>query len=357
MKQSAQISATPAKRSFALRTLLLTTLLVGLILAVADLLIVTLSVLLLMFAGVLFAIFLNGLSQWISDHSPVSYRSSYTAVLFVLMAIMAAGVFYLGSQAAQQASALWSEVQTSANAIGERLEAYNWAEEFLPDSSQVTSSITDGSVVPQVMQGVRWATWAFTGFLVIFFVGAYVAFDPELYKTGLVNLVPQDRRDRASQVLRSVHSVLGHWIIGRLIAMSVVGVFTAIGLWLLGVPLPVPLAVLAALLTFVPNIGPIIATVPQALLALQVDTATVVYVIIFNVVLQTFESYLLTPVVQKYEASLPPALTIFAQLLMAVLVGVIGVIMAAPLTAAIMVLVQTLYIQDRLNDPDPGSLT
>jgi predicted PurR-regulated permease PerM len=118
----------------------------------------------------------------------------------------------------------------------------------------------------------------------------------------------------------------------------------------------VALGVLAGLLTFVPNVGPIVAAVPQALLALQVGAATVVYVIIFNVVLQTIESYLLTPMVQQYEVSLPPALTIFAQLLMAVLVGVIGIIMAAPLTAAIMVLVQILYLRDRLHDPDPGSL-
>ena len=138
--------------------------------------------------------------------------------------------------------------------------------------------------------------------------------------------------------------------------MSIIGVCTGLGLWLLGVPLPLSLGVLAVLLTFVPNVGPIIAALPQTLLAMQMSTNTALYVIVFNIALQGAESYLITPMVQRYEVSLPPVLTISAQLLMGLIIGVIGVMMAAPLTIAVMLLVQMLYIHDYLGDPDAGRL-
>lgn len=346
----------PMARATTRRQPLLVALLAGIMLAVADLLTVTLSMLLLIFAGVLFGIFLNGVSRWVADHTPLSYRWSFAVVVTGFLLTFVAGLYYLGSQAAEQATALSSQVQSATQTLTERLDQNEWAQKYLPDLSEMQGGVSAGSLLPKVIRGMSWLGWAFTGIFVIFFVGLYNAFDPHLYRTGLVKLVPPDRRDRASQVLRRLHSALGHWILGRLISMAIIGVFTAIGLALLGVPLPVALGVLAALLTFIPNIGPILAAVPQALLALEVGTTTVLYVILLNVALQAVESYVVTPVVQRYEASLPPALTISVQLLLGVLVGVVGLMMAAPLTAAVMVLVQMLYIQDRLGDPDPSQL-
>jgi predicted PurR-regulated permease PerM len=139
--------------------------------------------------------------------------------------------------------------------------------------------------------------------------------------------------------------------------MSIVGILTSLGLWLLGVPLPITLGFVAAFLTFIPNLGPLLAAVPQALLALNVGPQTVVYVLIFNLVLQGVESYLFTPIIQRHEVTLPPILTIAAQLLMGVLFGIIGVMMAAPLVVATMVIVQMLYVHDYLGDEHPGELT
>lgn len=119
-------------------------------------------------------------------------------------------------------------------------------------------------------------------------------------------------------------------------------------------PLPVTLGVVAALLTFIPNIGPLLAAVPQVLLAFQVGTDTVLYVILLNMALQFVESYLITPLVQYYEVSLPPALTISLQLLLGVSLGVIGLVVAAPLLVVALVLVQMLYIRRTLEDPKPG---
>ena len=132
--------------------------------------------------------------------------------------------------------------------------------------------------------------------------------------------------------------------------MIIIGVLTAVGLWLLGVPLALTLGLLAALLTFIPNIGPILAVVPAALLALLQSPTRALYVVLLYLGIQTVESYLLTPLMQKRTVSLPPALTIFAQVLMGILVGRIGLVLATPLTAALFVLVKMLYVEDILGD-------
>ena len=185
----------------------------------------------------------------------------------------------------------------------------------------------------------------------------FAAYEPDLYRTGLVKLVPIDRRKRAEEVLDELNSALSLWLLGRFLSMAIVGVATAVAMWLLGIPLPISLGALVALRTFIPSVGPLLAAVPQMLLAINVGTETVFYVLLFNIMLQIIESYLITPLVQRRKVALPPILTIAAQLVMGVLVGIIGVMMAAPLVVAAMVLVQMLYVEDRLGDKAAGEIT
>jgi predicted PurR-regulated permease PerM len=324
---------------------------VALVLAVSGYFVTVVSLLLLIFAGVLFGIFLNGLSGWLSRHTPLGYFWALLVWVTAIVAAAAAGFYYMGSQIAKRASEFVGQLQSSGQDLMDRLEQQGW----MPSQSQLESLAGDG-LASRATQIIQYPLWGVTGAVVIFFVGLYVAYDPDLYKSGLVKLVPQPRRERAAEVLEKLRATLVRWIIGRLLSMSIIGVATAVGLALLGVPLPVTLGVLAAILTFIPNLGPLLALVPQTLLAMQVGTSTVLYVILFNIFLQGIESYVLTPIIQRYEVTLPPALTITMQLLLGVVFGVIGVMMAAPLTAAAMVVVQMLYIRDRLKDSSPGEL-
>ncbi len=333
--------------------------LAALVLATAGLFTPILSILLLVFAGLLFGVFVHAVSAWPAKHTPLSYRVSFLAVVTLLLLSIGVGSFYLGSQVVQRADELWTQLQTAVQTADERLSQNDWASENLPSVSEMQEKVANstGAILPEMFQGLQWFGWGATGALVIFFVGLYAAYDPGLYRTGLIKLVPMDRRDRAEEVLDQLNSALRLWIVGRLLSMSMVGIATAVAMWWLEVPLPVSLGVLAALLTFIPNIGPLIAAVPQMLLAVNIGSGTVLYVLLFNVILQTVESYLITPLIQRHEVSLPPILTIAAQLVMGVLVGIIGVMMAAPLVVVAMVIVQMLYVQDCLGDEMPGQLT
>jgi len=343
----------------AIRSSIVIVLLAALVLATAGLFTTSVSVLLLVYAGLLFGVFLNGISRWVADRSPLSYLVSYLSVTGLMFVGAAAGLFYLGAQVGRRADELSAQLQAGVQQLGNTLSQYEWANQLVPESMdwQAFSVEKAPAILPSLFSGLQWATWGMTGGLVILFVGLYAAYNPDLYRDGLVKLFPKDRRQRTDEVLDYLNAALARWILGRFFSMAIVGVMTAIGLWILGVPLPITLGVVAALLTFIPNVGPILAAVPQSLLALNVSPQTALYVLGLNLVLQGIESYLITPMIQRHEVTLPPILTIAAQLLMGVLFGIIGIMMAAPLVVVALVLVQLLYIHDRLGDEDPGKLT
>jgi predicted PurR-regulated permease PerM len=153
--------------------------------------------------------------------------------------------------------------------------------------------------------------------------------------------------------LDSVADTLWWWLVAKIASMLVVGALTWIGLVALNVPLAFTLAVIASLLTFIPNIGPVLSAVPAMLLGLLQSPITAVWVALLFIVIQTVESYLITPVFQQRAISLPPALVIAAQVLMGVLSGGLGLIVATPLAAAISVLVKELYMRDVLDAKKP----
>ena len=137
--------------------------------------------------------------------------------------------------------------------------------------------------------------------------------------------------------------------------MTIVGLLIAGGLWALGVPLAATLGFISGLFEFVPNIGPILSGIPAALLAITVSPAHVVYVVALYAAVQTLESYLLTPMVMRRAISLPPALTITAQLVGTLTGGWLGLLLATPLVAAALVVVRKVYLEGILGERDAAA--
>ncbi len=163
-------------------------------------------------------------------------------------------------------------------------------------------------------------------------------------------MVPIQKRNRAREVMETLGFTLWGWLKGTFLSMIIIGIITTVGLSVIGVPLALLLGVFAGIMEFIPNIGPFIAGVPAVLLALTVDPTKALYVVGLFVVVQSIEGYILTPLVQKHAIDLPPVLTITAQLIMGLLAGFMGLLLAMPLMAVIMVLVKMLYIEDVLGD-------
>lgn len=193
---------------------------------------------------------------------------------------------------------------------------------------------------------------ALASMVIILFLGIVFAATPGVYVRGVMALFPEHRVPRMREVLDTLGDTLWWWFIGRIIAMTFIGVVTGVGLALLGVPLAFILGLLAALLSFIPNLGPILSALPAIILGLAQGPQMALWVALLYGGVQVVESYVLDPIIDRKTIYLPPAFTITAQLIMALFAGLLGVTFATPLAAVVVVLVTMLYVQDVLGRRD-----
>lgn len=310
------------------------------------------EVMLLAFGGTLLAVFLNALGLWLSRVSRLTYRPAVFCVILVLVVLVLAAGTLCGARVAAQVAELTATLPTSLEQLRSNLKDYPWAEWLLtsPDSQGASSMM---SALPGRITGAAGNLFHFVFDVVLMaFIGFYGALEPDLYRRGLVRLFPLDRRARADQVLIALAYNLRWWMFGQVFSMLIIASLVLAGMLLLGMPLALVLGLLAGVLEMVPTIGPMVWLVPALLVALGQGTWQVLRVFVLYCVLHLFESYLLTPLVQKRAVALPPAITILAIVLMAAVGGVLGLMVAAPLTVVALVLVKMIYIEDHLGDHD-----
>jgi predicted PurR-regulated permease PerM len=262
--------------------------------------------------------------------------------------------FWLGPQIADAAVQAADRLSGAWESVARSLQQQDWVRHLQQQFPSVPAFLkSTGSTLSAFVGSLfTGAVNAVVGFLVVLFVGIYLAVDPDVYRQGFVSLVPPARRERARQVLDRLQTVLWRWILGQLSSMAIIGICTVIGMWALGLPIPITLGLISGTLTFIPNFGPILSAVPQVLLALTQSPMLAVYVLAFHTGLQFIESYFVTPLIQQHQVRLPAVMIIMAQVLMGALTGILGLIFATPLFAAGMVLVKELYLRDVLGDDD-----
>lgn len=210
-----------------------------------------------------------------------------------------------------------------------------------------------GSVFPDVEHLLTRATGllssaagALIGVLVVVFIAVAGALEPELYASGFVLLFPSAYRSRIRSVLTEVSATLRAWMIARLITMVATTLLVAIGLTVLRIPLAGALGVIAGLLAFVPNIGAFIAALPALALAFVSGPRTMLAVAIMYVIVHVLDDFAVAPFVERQVVKLPPILTLVAQLLLGLAAGALGVMLAAPIVAVVIVVVRRLWVED-----------
>ncbi|CAN5163629.1 AI-2E family transporter [soil metagenome] len=311
------------------------------------------DIILLLFAAVLIAIFLRGLGNLTRRYTKLSEGLSVVLVSFLLLIILGGAIALLAPSVAEQVNHLRDELPKSAQNVSEYISEFSWGKAIiaqLPSVNQVINSINTTSFLSSVGGFFSTTAGAVANFLIVILVAIYLATEPQTYIHGFVKLFPIERRTRVREILAETGDTLSWWLIGKMGSMLVIGLMTWIGLYFLGVPLSLTLGLIAGLLSFIPNFGPILSAIPAILLAFIESPIKALYVLILYVVVQLIESNLITPMIERETVELPPALTIIAQLALGVLIGGLGLILATPMLAVVMVLVQMVYIQDVLGD-------
>ena len=189
-----------------------------------------------------------------------------------------------------------------------------------------------------------------TGLILILFLSIYIAAKPDLYHRGLLHLFPHRVRPRAEEVLTAIGITLRKWLTTQLVAMVVIGVVTTVTLKLLGVKAALPLGILAGLLEFIPMVGPLLSAVPAVAMGFLDSPQKALFVALAYTGIQFFENHLLIPLLMKEGVDLPPALTLIGIALMSVVFGFLGMLVAVPLLAAILVAVKLLYVEGVVGD-------
>ncbi len=308
-----------------------------------------LEVLLLLFAGVLLAVLLRVPSVWLSHWTGIGERWSVSVVLALLLGASVATGWIAGPDVARESQALASGMVESLAELEEQARAYPAVSEAI---DEVKRLFADG--IPRIWSRLGGLGATLLGGLgavfIVLFVGIFFAFNPRLYLDGLLRLVPLPRRTRACEVLAEVGRTLRGWLLGQMISMLLLWLSTWLVLHLLGVPLAFILALLTGLLTFIPYLGPLLAAIPIGLVAFAVSPSLGALTLGCYLVIQNIESNVVMPLVLEKTVKLPPALSVASQLLMASVVGTLGVLLATPLLAVAIVLVRMLYVEDALGD-------
>jgi len=300
-------------------------------------------VLLVPFAGVLFAVLLEGCASLLRRRTRLSHRAAFWLVLAGLLALVVATGVFLAPRAAEQGRQLAEELPSAVDAARGFLDQSSVGRQALDLAAglDLTSAIDQGAIA---RAGSSLLSFLGSGVIILIF-GTFLAAAPKRYVGGLLLLFPSQRQDAVREVLANAHRGLLWWLLARLSCMALVGVGFWLGLALLGIPFALPLGLLAGGLSFIPYLGPTLALLPALLIGLAQGPQDALYVLLLYLGVQGVETTLVEPLVEARAVRVPPALILFAQLVAGVWAGALGVLVATPLMVVVLIVVQVLYVR------------
>ena len=330
---------------------------VGILITIAFLYFIR-DALLIAFAGVIFAVILNGFAAIIQRYIPISRGWSIAAVGVIILIVFTSFGFIFGSQIVEEFEQFTEKLPQQISQLKETISGWPMGDELVDGDGENTEAgvqeengsdndIPDGAGGMAFQVGVTIVDVIAT-FGLIIIIGIYFVIDPETYKKGIGLFFTKKRADRINEALETSGNALWSWLKGQFIIMLFVGIAVTIGLMIIGVPLALVLGIIAGLSEFIPIIGPWIGAVPGILLAFSVDGQTALYTAIFYLVIQQVESNVLSPLIQQHMVHIPPALVILSVVAFGLIFGIAGIILATPLAVIAMVLVGMFYVQDVL---------
>ncbi len=305
--------------------------------------------------AVILATLLSGLGKEVQHYTGLGNTAAVLLVFLALVLLVCGLGYWSGPKFANEAQQLWNQVSGSLGSL-EKMVGLGG------QTGGAGGSATGGDVAKMTAGNNAMVTGLartvassviglLAAILVIVASGVYLALAPDMYINGIAHLTPVWYQDRTRAILVEMGHAMQGWMLGQLIDMIIVGVIVGVGLSLIGIPLAFVLGVVAGIFTFVPYFGTIISAVPALIVGLTVSMHDFVFGIGVFVVAHVVEGYLVAPFVQRRTVHLPPALTLASMVVLVAIFNILGVLIATPLMACIMVLVTRVYVEDVLGDP------
>lgn len=310
----------------------------------------TAQVLLVFFAAIFLAVFFNGLARALQKRSHFSYFFCLTFSLLALFSLFIVAGLIIGPAVAAQSATLSDELPKAYQQLINEVKSLPGGAKLIGGLQQALNS-SQGANLQSAVKFAGLTMHGLGGMLFAVVIGIFFASQPELYRNGFLALFPKSRRPRLGEVLDELGFTLWWWLMGQLMTMASVGILIGIGLTVLGVPLSGTLGLIAAVLSFIPSLGPFLSVIPAIILGLTQGPIMGLWVCLLYLGVQTLEANVITPLIQRRAINLPPAFVLGSELLMGLLLGGAGLAFATPLAAVLLVLINMLYIQDYLKEP------
>jgi predicted PurR-regulated permease PerM len=309
------------------------------------------TLILMLFGAVVVATVFRAFADRIQKLSGCRIGIAIALSIAIILVTLVALIAVFGSHVAQQVQTLRVTIPAAWHAFETRMGDLGLGEQIKILAESIRAP--GGSSLSAFARTVLSIGGGIADVIVVLVAGIFLATQPRFYLTGAVKLIPPHKRGLALESIMESENALRRWLRGQLIAMLVVGLLTGLGLWALGMPSALTLGLLAGILEFIPFAGPILSAVPAILLALAVSPDLALWVLLLYFAVQQFEGYVLTPLVQQYAVDLPGVVLLFSLIAFGILFGILGVILAAPLTVVSYVLVKRLYVIETLHTPTP----
>ena len=309
----------------------------------------TFNVFLLVMAGVLIAVYFHGLGDLIQRKTKWNRKACMLGSTMGSLALLGLMFWLIGAQVSQQVDQLSDMLPKTIDNAKAYLQQSSIGQNVL---DRIHSS-DPGNKLQSFLRKFFQSTFGILGDVyVVLFLGIFITAAPHLYYKGMMALVPVPGKEKAEDMLPKLGDNLKKWLQGKLFSMLVVAVLTGIGLAIMGIPAWLALSLMAGMLSFVPNFGPLIALIPAVLMGLMQGPMIAAVVAGLYILVQVLENNFITPFVQQKLVNAPPAMILVTQLIAGTLAGLWGVILATPLLVIAMVLTKELYISSQ---SDQGS--
>jgi predicted PurR-regulated permease PerM len=290
--------------------------------------------LMVIFGGIVFAAMIDGGQRLLGRVLPAPRAVRIALVIIAAVLFLVWLVLFAGNQIAAQAAALPKLVAAEAQRLSDLARAHGLL------AQRIDVPALSGRIAEQLAGGVGPVTRALGGILggfttafLIVILGIYFVVEPDLYQRGVAWLMPETSRDAWRETAHQMGRMLRRLLFGRLIGMASEGFAMWILLSVWGVPMAALLGLLTGLLAFLPNIGAPISGGLTILVGFSAGFNTGIYCIVVYALVQIIDGNIVVPMVAKKTADLAPALVLGAQLIMGVLFGLIGLVLADPMVA------------------------
>ena len=291
--------------------------------------------------AILLAIVIHAPAKFFSRWVP--FRAAFAVVVLLFLASVAGLLVAIIPQILEQVGQLARELPHALNAAGDWLSERSGIEPNEELTQRVNDQIAGfaSRFVPVAFNLVT----TLVGSTAVVILAIFLAYSPETYRDILIRITPPASRPKMERVYSEAGTSLRNWVLGKAVTMIAVGITVWIGLILFKIPGALALGALAAVLEFIPNLGPTLAAAPAVVAAFLISPATALWVAVFYIVMQQIQSALTVPLVERRAVNIPSAALLIWQLMLAVGFGILGLFVATPLLALLVGVFRVFYLE------------